>query len=40
MLIFHPVVSKCPTSQRTDVQTGWTSEMYFVCSGLDEQMPE
>ena len=40
MLIFHTQVSKCPTSQLTDVQTGRTSEIYFVCSGLDEQMSE
>ena len=40
MLIVPPQVSTCPSSQLTDVQTGWTSEIYFVCSGLDEQMSE
>lgn len=40
MLIFHPEVSKCPTSQLTDVQIGWTNEISFVCSRLNEQMSE
>ena len=40
MLIVPSTVSKCPTSQLTSVQIGWTSETYFVCSRLDEQMSE
>ena len=40
MLIVPLTVSKCPTSQLTDVQIGWTRETYFVCSRLDEQLSE
>ena len=40
MLIYQPTVSKCSTSQRTDVQIEWTSEIYFGCSILNEQMSE
>lgn len=40
MLIFHTQLSKCPTSQRIDVQVGWTSEIYFVCSILNAHLSE
>lgn len=40
MLIFDFTISKCPTYQLIDVRAGWTDEIPFVCSSLNEHLSE